>query len=521
MYQITYNGAVLYDPREDRAIIRDVDAHLAAGEAGSLSFTIDNDHPGAGKLKKLLGNVELCQDGVTIYRGRIIRDEKDFYNSHRVETEGLLASLNDSIIEPFVFPDDCLNDAGYQSATASGNVIAYFLGWILSKHNVQVTDDRQIKLGTVTVTDDNNYIARDSSEYLSAWEIIKSRLPGSAVGGYILPRYEKDGVYLDYLSSFDHTNTQEIEFGENLLDITSLVDASEVYTAIIPLGKDGLTIQEEADGSIGNGLIKSGKLIYSIAGRAQYGNITKVIKWDDVTVASNLITKASSELMSNGIMMSNSLTVKAYDLHLDDSAIESFQIGESVVLKSSVHNIVQSFELVELEPDIQDPGNTTITLGKIVQTQTDINQSTRTTVVKAIEKAESSASQQISTAAKEVKAEILSTLNDYVVEEQTGNGWTYRKWISGWRECWGDFSFISGEWSGTSPLYYGPSKEDILPSGLFSKKPTAFINASSGTDLTIWATLTDVTSQSIKSYFMRIGGNDSQNIRYSLYVAGK
>ncbi len=521
MYQITYDGVVLYDPREDRAIIRDVNTHLAAGEAGSLSFTIDDDHPAVGNLKKMLGNVELCQDGETIYRGRIIRDEKDFYNSRRVETEGLLAALNDSVIEPFVFPDDCINDSDYQSAAESGNVTEYFLKWLLSMHNSQVADDRQIKLGTVTVTDDNNYIARDSSEYLSTWEIIKSRLPGSALGGYLLPRYENDGVYLDYLSHFNRSNTQEIEFGENLLDITSLVDASEVYTEIIPLGKDGLTIQEETDGPIGNGMIKAGKRIYSMPGRALYGNITKVIKWDDVTVASNLMAKASSELTSNGIMMSNSLTVKAYDLHLDDNTVESFRIGESVTLKSGAHNIVQSFELVELEPDIQDPGNTTITLGKIIQTQTDINQATRTTVVKAIEKAETSTSQQISSAAKEVKAEILSTLDDYVSTEGTANGWSYRKWNSGWIDCWGEFSFVSGEWSGTSPLYYGPTKEDVLPSGLFTQKPMAFISVTSGSEDTIWATLTDVTFQSIKSYFLRIRGNDSKNISYSLYVAGK
>lgn len=45
---------------------------------------------------------------------------------------------------------------------------------------------------------------------------------------------------------------------------------------------------------------------------------------------------------------------------------------------------------------------------------------------------------------------------DYVVEQGTSNGWSYRKWNSGWAECWAAFQVasvaVTGTWGG---LFYG------------------------------------------------------------------
>lgn len=381
MYQVRFKNRILYDPRDDEErIIREPSVHLAVDEPGSMSFTIDADHPEAGQLTKMVGDLELLQDGYTIYCGRIIRDEMDFYNSRRIETEGLLAALNDSIIPPFTFPDDFTGDAGYQEAAASGNVVEFFLGWLLTQHNSQAAEDRKIKLGTVTVADPNNYISRSSTDYATTWDTVKNKLADGSLGGHLLPRYEADGVYLDYLADFTLTNEQPVEFGENLLDLTSEVDATEVYTAILPVGKDGLTIEGLADGSIKPGIVKAGKIIYSEAGRQQFGNITKVVKWEDVEVAENLKSKAVAELTGTGILMANSITVKACDLHCDDDTIASFRVGRYVTITSKPHDLIQSFGLVTLEPDILDPGNTVITLGTTVKSQTDRNQATQKTL---------------------------------------------------------------------------------------------------------------------------------------------
>lgn len=272
MYQITYGPYVLYDPRlatrEDKLIVRDPSVHLAVGKAGDLAVTLQPDHPYLGYLRKMRGVVTLLDSSVPIYRGRITRDTKDFYGAHRIETEGMMACLNDSIIEPFAYPDDFAEDAGYLAAAGSGNVVEYLLQWILARHNAQVSEEQKIKPGVCTVTDPNNYITRSSTDYLTSMETILTRLAGSSLGGYLLIRYEPDGNYLDYYKELPLTNTQSVEFAANLLDLTSEQDGTEIYTAILPVGKDGLTISDLEDRDLTDDLVKTGAIIYSKSGIA-------------------------------------------------------------------------------------------------------------------------------------------------------------------------------------------------------------------------------------------------------------
>ena len=171
MYKITFNGYTIYDPRLDSRgyNILDPKVHLAVGEAGTVSFSMFFDHPSLSQITKLVNTLELTEDGVVLYRGRVINDTESFDKTRFIETEGLLACLNDSAIPPHKFPEDFLEDPDYITAAASGNVVEFYLGWCLDKHNNQVTTDQQIHLGTVTVTDPNNYITRSTSEYVCSW----------------------------------------------------------------------------------------------------------------------------------------------------------------------------------------------------------------------------------------------------------------------------------------------------------------------------------------------------------------
>lgn len=389
MYRLTYEDYILYDPRlaapEDRLIIRDPKVHLAVDKAGEMSFLLQPEHPYVDKIRKMSGVVELTDGATPIYRGRITRDTIDFYGVHTVETEGLLACLNDSIIEPFAYPEDFTEDAGYQEAAASGNVVEYFFRWILARHNAQVSEAQQIKPGVCTVTDSNNYIARSSEEYATAMSTISDKLIKSALGGYLLIRYEDDGNYLDYYAALPLTNTQSVEFAENLLDLSSETDGTNIYTAILPEGKDGLTIEALPDGDLTDDLVKSGLTIYSKSGVATYGRITRHIKWDDVTVAANLQTKAKAALADNGLSMPETITCKAVDLGWQDG-IQHFRVGRMTAIFSTPHGYSASYPLMELAPDILDPGNTQITLGATRRTFTGSQ-------IDAVRKAEESAGQ--------------------------------------------------------------------------------------------------------------------------------
>ncbi len=445
MYRLTYEDYILYDPRlatpEDRLIIRDPKVHLAVDKAGEMSFLLQPEHPYVDKIRKMSGVVELT-DGVTpIYRGRITRDTIDFYGVHTVETEGLLACLNDSIIEPFAYPEDFTEDTGYQEAAASGNVVEYLFYWLLGQHNAQVSVEQQLKPGTCTVTDSNNYITRSSTDYQTTMEAIRGKLFGSSLGGHLLIRYEADGNYLDYYADLPLTNTQPVEFAANLLDLTTELDGTDIYTAILPLGKDGLTIAELSDTDLTDDLVKSGKIIYSKSGIAAHGRITRCIKWDDVTVPANLQTKAKAALADNGLAVPETITVRAVDLGWQD-AVQHFRVGRMTLLASTPHGYRASYPLLELSPDILDPGNTQITMGATRATYTgtqieedwrrdeetnrreeNIKEDTRQQLDQVIR----STSQQITDLQRNVDSIILSALERYV---ETGDFESYKEEVS-------------------------------------------------------------------------------------------
>lgn len=370
MYQIKCDDYVLYDPRIDELTLLNPKCKLEVNKVGEGSFTILNTHPYYEKLKKLKSVFEIRQDNRVIFRGRMTNDSRDFYNRLDVDLEGVLGFANDTVIAPFNFPED------FPDAVLSANIVAYFLQWVLDRHNEQVEDWKQFKLGTVTVTDSNNYMTRSSEKYLTTWEVLKNKLFDSKLGGYLVIRYEDDGNYVDYVSGFDLTNEQQITFGKNLLDITNKSDGMETYSAILPLGAEidgvNLTIESLPDGELTDDLYKFGKYIYSKSARNEIGWICvppDTATWDDVTVAANLQTKAMKYLTETATMFSGTITIKALDLSFADDNIQPFQIYRNVLVNSPVHGVEgESYPLTKLEIDILNPQNTTITIGDVVKT---------------------------------------------------------------------------------------------------------------------------------------------------------
>lgn len=443
MYQLKYKDYILHDMRlaDEKLIIRDPSVKLAVSKAGEMSFTVDAEHPYLSNLRRMSGLVELLDGTLPIYRGRITSDTKDFYGAHKIETEGIMAVLNDSIIPPFNFPEDFAEDDSYKAAAASGNVVEFFFRWILSQHNAQVTAEQQIKPGVITVSDQNNYITRSSEEYATAMSTISDKLIKSALGGYLLIRYENDGNYLDYYAALPLTNTQSVEFAENLLDLSSETDGTNIYTAILAEGKDGLTIEALPDGDLTDDLVKSGLTIYSKSGMVTYGRITRHIKWDNVTVAANLQTKAKAALADNGLSMPETITCKAVDLGWQDG-IQHFRVGRMTALFSTPHGYSASYPLMELAPDILDPGNTQITLGATQQTYTGAQidakretdkriESTRQEISERVDESSSqviqATHQQITDLQQNVNSIILSALENYV---ETGDFDSYKEEVS-------------------------------------------------------------------------------------------
>lgn len=316
----------------------------------------------------------------------MLNDSQDFYNIKHVSCEGYLGYLNDSFIRPFDYP----HEERFAGSLESSNVVEYFLNWILTCHNEQVNESQKILLGNVTIRDSNNYMAYSSIEFLSSFEVIKTRLLDTH-GGYLRLRHEETGAYLDYIVDYtaDGTEvgaklacTQTIEFGENLLDLTREAKGESIKTGIIPLGAritnengeqtdEYLTIEELEDKTISEGIIKSGDYILNTTLAAQYGKIFEVVKWEDVQIASNLLTKAVNYL-ADSVKYKMTIELKALDLKLTNDQIGTFKVGQYIRCISSPHSLNELYLLKKLTLDIGNPQNTTITIGEDFLSLADI-----------------------------------------------------------------------------------------------------------------------------------------------------
>lgn len=320
----------------------------------SFSFTIYPNNAGYDFLKPLTTAVKVYDEntGKDIFIGRVLKcpdsmDERGLI-CRKVTCEGRLGWLYDSV-QPYV---------EYKMVGIS-TVLSSFL----SKHNAQVGADKRIELGQVTVTASNNYT------YTANWDktmnVIADKLIGK-FGGEIQLR-DKDGkVYLDYLENIGHGTDTTIELAVNLKTISREVDETAVITRLYPLGAK-LTDSEKrlTIGTVNGGkdYIEDSSLI------AKYGVISGPQIWDDVTLASNLLSKGKEYLKSvNRAKVQYQIT--ALDLSRINKHIEQFELGCWYRVKNSLMGIDEDLRIVGISIDLDNPEQSELTFGDKFETMT-------------------------------------------------------------------------------------------------------------------------------------------------------
>lgn len=318
----------------------------------SFSFTIYPNNAGYDFLKPLTTAVKVYDEntGKDIFIGRVLKcpdsmDERGLI-CRKVTCEGRLGWLYDSV-QPYV---------EYKMVGIS-TVLSSFL----SKHNAQVGADKRIELGQVTVTASNNYT------YTANWDktmnVIADKLIGK-FGGEIQLR-DKDGkVYLDYLENIGHGTDTTIELAVNLKTISREVDETAVITRLYPLGAK-LTDSEKR---LTIGTVNGGKdYIEDSSLVAKYGIISGTQIWDDVTLASNLLSKGKEYLKSvNRAKVQYQIT--ALDLSRIDKHIEQFELGCWYRVKNSLMGIDEDLRIVGISIDLDNPQASQLTFGDRFET---------------------------------------------------------------------------------------------------------------------------------------------------------
>ena len=231
-----------------------------------------------------------------------------------------------------------------------------YLKLILDNHNSKVSDNRKIYLGNVTV-DDNVTCTADRETTLKEIQTLAENKEA-----YIdIRENEEDGnLYLDFLEDINIPGSR-IEKSINLDSIEREGTLETIITRIIPTGKDNLTIKS-VNGN--KDYIENTSLV------SKYGVIEEVVKWDDVTVASNLLTKAKKYL-STVNDNKYSITITSKDLSYVNEKFNRFKLHQECEIWVDTLDLWQKHKIIKIEIDIDTPWNSKLTFCNGVKTLTN------------------------------------------------------------------------------------------------------------------------------------------------------
>lgn len=349
MYQVLIDERDLYYPQDEEYTASDPVVKLQLNDSGTFDLGIPVCNPEYGNIKNRISMVQVLKNGKEIFYGEVREAEKDFYGTKQVYAVGELAFLYDSIQPQAVYHD-----------LTSRQMLETWL----NIHNSQVEDKKKFYVGMVTVHDSNDSLYRFTNQETTL-DAIREKLC-ERLNGYLRIRKKNGKRYLDLvtLEEYGKICEQPIEFGDNLLDYTENISASDLYTCVIPKGArleespiEGLEAYVDIKS------VNDGKdYVYSPEAVSVYGWNRCVVSWDDVTLPENLKKKAE-DWLRDAQYETMVLNLTAADLSLLDVSMESFELGDSIHVYSKPHGMDRAFPVQSLELHLQDPSKHNLQLG--------------------------------------------------------------------------------------------------------------------------------------------------------------
>lgn len=364
MFYIFADGAPLYIPGNRYKAVTEPKVIVELGKTGSLTCGLPPGNDLYGELNKLRSKIECKWDEHRIFSGRLLSEEKDFLNIRKIYCEGILSYFVDSV---------------QKTEAYSGTTHALFRQ-IVTKHNERVEAEKQFKIGNIEIEDRPIIISGQSDDYGDSGEIDYRQIAINSItnewatsldmiqnciidycGGYLRAREESDGLYVDILLNEGTTIDQEIEFGVNLLDLTEEITAEELFTVLVPLGDENLTISSVNDGS--------DELVDEEAVK-EFGRIVRTHVFDNVNQASTLLENGRRYL-ENEVHIPRTFTISAIDLHFLNPDMKPIHVGDRVKVKSAPHGIQDVMLCTRIEYDLENAENTLYTFGNPKQSLTE------------------------------------------------------------------------------------------------------------------------------------------------------
>lgn len=256
--------------------------------------------------------------------------------------------------------------------------VSDYLQILLDEHNRQVEPFKRMRLGNVTVMNDEQ-IYRGIGYYKTA-ELIKDRLLDRLGGHLILREDSHGGLILDYLKNYGEVSRTPLQITRNLRSATRDIDISELATRIVPLGKE---IETSESIEIGTDFSKPKHTIADVNGGIDYlqdlnlidefGIIQKNVDFQDVT-DHNVLKRRGEEYLKNQRAMLVSWTVEVIELGLIDKRYELIQIGNSYPIENPILYGAETLQVTEKSVNILEPQRIVLTIGSSKKTLSSFQQ---------------------------------------------------------------------------------------------------------------------------------------------------
>ena len=378
MFSVYADGQLIFMPLDRTLTIHNPKVTLEMGKAGAFQFELPSSNLFYNKLQQMRTVVTVVYEGVEIFRGRVLTNNRSFGNVRSVYCEGDLAYLVDSV----------------QKGTKFNGKAHDLFRKIIEGHNARVDDYKKFTVGNITVENRDVILSGKSEEiekydtrkfnykqialnsivddWMNSFDYIEDVLI-SYCGGYLRTRREGSTTYIDYLADYDRVSPQMIEFGTNLLDISEEIDPDEMFTVLIPLGDENLTLAKLGTASIYGARIQYGggsDEIVDTEAVARYGRIVKTHVFDNVNNRQTLLENALRYFDEHSAMKTT-YTAKAVDWHLINSDTDSIYVGDKVYVYTPTHDLTDLLTCTKIEYDLANPGNSSYTFGNPKQTLTE------------------------------------------------------------------------------------------------------------------------------------------------------
>lgn len=355
----------IYNPTAaDTLPVMDPSLTVELNKAGSASFTLPPKHPFYNNLPKLASWITIQDQNSILWRGRVLDSTDDNKKNRNFIAEGQLAILNDSIIRPYSYTGTVRN----------------YLAFLINQHNEQQTDPhKKITLGTVNVTSpEGSTIKRKSTQYASTWNEINSNLIGP-LGGYLIPSYNTDGTLtVSYRETPGDLGSQDIRFGENIVDFSRFVTATEVFTVLIPTGKT----DSEATSSTTTSRSGGALTIESVNGGLDYiknagavklfgGEIWREHNWSYIDSPSEL-KAAGQKYLADNISAAITINIDAIDLHLLNVNVQAIKLGSLHNVIANEYEVNDQYYCSKIDYHFNNPSSNRYTFGTLQQTLTEL-----------------------------------------------------------------------------------------------------------------------------------------------------